>query len=344
MYNRKRVKQVKVFISWSGSKSKKIAETLKDWIKCVIQSVEPFVSSEDIHKGERWSNDIAKELEQTHFGILCVTKDNFEAPWLLFEAGALSKAMDKALVAPLLFDLKHSDLSGSPLLQFQATTFSKEEIKKLITTMNEKTEHKLDGLDKVFEKWYPELEEAIKSIISVAEEKDEEDESVISSQVLEEILSLSRDNLKLLKTSENRTSEDFTQVVQKLDRIYNQNDRNEENMRRKRKVSPMMIDEWLHMGRKEMGNNYGFLILLSFFREDFPWIYDLGKELFDVLKSEKPQDEKEKAVRNFKEMVAHTEYFSMRFYKIGNKEDHMFLREMPMMLMRYVDDVIGKWE
>ena len=39
---------VKVFISWSGERSKKIAKALKKWIKNVIQSVEPFVSSEDI--------------------------------------------------------------------------------------------------------------------------------------------------------------------------------------------------------------------------------------------------------------------------------------------------------
>ena len=105
-------------------------------------------------------------MQDSNVGILCVTKDNFKAPWLLFEAGALSKAMDKALVVPLLFDLKPSDLSGSPLLQFQVAPFSKDEMKKIMTTMNEINDKKFDDLGEVFEKWYPDLESALTEITS----------------------------------------------------------------------------------------------------------------------------------------------------------------------------------
>ena len=54
--------KMKVFISWSGSKSQEVAKILKQWIPCVIQSVEPYFSSADTDKGARWSTDIAKEL------------------------------------------------------------------------------------------------------------------------------------------------------------------------------------------------------------------------------------------------------------------------------------------
>lgn len=92
-----RSKIVKVFISWSGDISLKVATVFRDWLPSVIQSIEPYVSSEDIDKGARWSTDIAKELENSTFGILCDTKENIEAPWLSFEAGALSKTMEKVL-------------------------------------------------------------------------------------------------------------------------------------------------------------------------------------------------------------------------------------------------------
>ena len=102
---------MKVFISWSGNKSHKVALLFREWLPSVIQSVVPYVSSEDIDKGARWSTDIAKELEDSTFGILCVTKENLNAPWLSFEAGALSKTMDKSFVTPFLFDIKRSESS-----------------------------------------------------------------------------------------------------------------------------------------------------------------------------------------------------------------------------------------
>jgi hypothetical protein len=127
---------MKVFLSWSGELSHKIAIELREWLPFVIQSVEPYVSSEDIDKGTRWSIDIAKELENSSFGILCVTPQNLDAPWLNFEAGALSKAFNTASVSPFLFGLKPSDLKKSPLLQFQSTLYDKKDFLKLIYSIN----------------------------------------------------------------------------------------------------------------------------------------------------------------------------------------------------------------
>jgi hypothetical protein len=57
--------------------------------------------------------------ETSNSGVICVTPENLNSPWVLFEAGALAKAMQGAKVIPLLFDLEFSDISG-PLAQFQA--------------------------------------------------------------------------------------------------------------------------------------------------------------------------------------------------------------------------------
>jgi hypothetical protein len=85
----------------------------------VINSVEPFVSSEDIYAGARWQADIASRLDVSNFGIVWVTRDNQDAPWLNFEAGALAKVVDVSRVIPLAIDLKQSDVA-LPLGQFQA--------------------------------------------------------------------------------------------------------------------------------------------------------------------------------------------------------------------------------
>jgi hypothetical protein len=194
---------MKVFLSWSGHKSHQVALVFRDWLPSVIQSITPYVSSEDIDKGARWSTDIAKELEDSTFGILCVTKDNLEAPWLLFEAGALSKMMDKSSVCPFIFDMKRAEVKG-PILQFQSTLFEKEDVKKLLITLNKscgETGLKEDLLSKTFEVWWPNLEGALNNIKS---EKSKEEKEIsgkdLTNEMLEEILELSRTNQKILRS------------------------------------------------------------------------------------------------------------------------------------------------
>ena len=127
---------MKIFISWSGDLSHKIALLLKDWTQDVIQTIEPYVSTEDIDKGARWFTDISVQLEDTDFGIICLTPENLNAPWILFEAGALSKSIDRSKVCPFLIELTPSDIVG-PLAQFQACTPTKDDMFRLLRTMNQ---------------------------------------------------------------------------------------------------------------------------------------------------------------------------------------------------------------
>ena len=125
---------MKVFISWSGDTSKKVAQAIREWLPTILQTVKPYFTPSDIEKGARWSSDIASELDDSKAGIFCVTKDNLNSPWLMFEAGAISKKIDQSLVCPILIDLDNADISG-PLTQFQTTEFEKSEFRKLISTL-----------------------------------------------------------------------------------------------------------------------------------------------------------------------------------------------------------------
>lgn len=158
---------MKVFISWSGERSRLMAEALREWLPTIIQAVDPWVSSEDINKGGRWGSEIAEQLEKSQIGIICLTKENMEAPWILFEAGTLSKAVGRSFVCPYLLDLKPTDIKG-PLGLFQATICDKVDTRKLVDTINQALEEKKrlpkDRLDKIFERGWPELEKLLKDI------------------------------------------------------------------------------------------------------------------------------------------------------------------------------------
>ncbi len=138
----------------------------------VLQSVDLYVSSESIEKGARWGIDLARELESTHFGIICVTPSNLDAPWIHFEAGALSKSIDSSNVSPFLFLVERRDING-PLSQFQSTEFDKEDFRKLIRTINSKNDETRrvtnDFLDKTYNTFWPKLKERLNKIISRSE-------------------------------------------------------------------------------------------------------------------------------------------------------------------------------
>jgi len=131
---------MKIFLSWSGQLSFEFASIFRNWLNSVIQSLEPFLSSEDIRKGSRWLTDILRELNDTSIGIIFIVPGNHNSPWLNFEAGAISKAVDSACVIPLLIGVERSELEGGPLSQFQSALFSKEEVYKILESINEKLE------------------------------------------------------------------------------------------------------------------------------------------------------------------------------------------------------------
>ena len=163
---------MKVFISWSGERSRRTALLLKDWLPNVIQIIKPWMSDKDIDGGSIWSGEIIKQLDEHAIGIICLSLENVSAPWILFEAGALMKGLSTNRVCPLLIDLEPSDVKP-PLSMCQLVKRPKEDFFKLIETLNGQIEQSLaltaDKLRIAFEKFWPDFESGITKIISETE-------------------------------------------------------------------------------------------------------------------------------------------------------------------------------
>ena len=184
---------MKVFLSWSGNPSKELAEAFRKWLPGVLQAVRPYYTPDDITKGARWSAEIAKELEECKIGVIFLTRDNLNAPWIMFEAGALSKKLDKANVCPFLFGIEASDIQG-PLVQFQAARFDKNEVKRVVKMMNGQLGESAlvpDVLESVYEMWWPKLEKDANEIL--AKQGTGKPSAVRSErELIEEVLDLTR--------------------------------------------------------------------------------------------------------------------------------------------------------
>jgi hypothetical protein len=162
---------MKVFISWSGERSRRVAELLRTWVECVIQAVEPWVSSSDIDRGSLWFTQIIDELSTTTHGIICLTRDNKEKPWILFDAGALAKGLGSSRIYTLLVDLNPEDIRD-PLAQFNHTRPTEGEIFKLVSSINKGLEGKglKEGvLRSAFATYWPQFESEFKKIIEETE-------------------------------------------------------------------------------------------------------------------------------------------------------------------------------
>jgi hypothetical protein len=157
---------MKIFISWSDVRSRAVAEALRAWLPNVIQALEPWISSSDIGQGARWAIELATELQEARIGIICLTPENLTSPWILFEAGALTKTLANTFVCPYLIDLKPSDLIG-PLAMFQAAKADLEGTRRLLHSINKALPVRPlsdSQIDDAVDHWWPDFEERLRAL------------------------------------------------------------------------------------------------------------------------------------------------------------------------------------
>jgi hypothetical protein len=254
---------MKVFISWSGERSHALADALHAWIPLVLHYVEPWLSQADIEAGQRWAEQVAKELEASNFGIICVTRDNVGSPWVLFEAGALAKSLQGSRVIPLLLDLEFRDITG-PLAQFQAKKVDRSGLFEVVQSLNQNPTHAVpeDRVKQLFDALWPEVEKKVASIPKAA--------AVVKHarpqpEILEELV-----------TSVRSLDSRFREIAEDGPRGLRQ---------RWRRFHPMMVHELTHMLGAKRGDPVGLLVLASLFRDEMPWMYELGIEAYRVART-----------------------------------------------------------
>jgi hypothetical protein len=155
----------KLFLTWSGSESREIASTLRTFFQDVLHPVEVFFSEEDIEKGSIWIEELNRHIKESQYCIVCLTNENKNNPWIIFEAGALSNGIARQKVIPCLVNMKLTELEP-PLSLFQAITLEKDAISKVVFQINGVSESPKsdDQLRRIFDVCYPDLQTKIDQI------------------------------------------------------------------------------------------------------------------------------------------------------------------------------------
>lgn len=259
---------MKVFISWSGERSKALATAFREWLPLVLHYIEPWLSEADIEAGERWAQSVATELVASNFGIICITSENITSPWVLFEAGALTKSLETSRVIPLLLDLEFSDVSG-PLAQFQAKKLSRTGVGETIQSIQKVAADEAipkDRAKQLFDALWSEFESKLEGI---PDDAPAERHMRPQHKILEELVSSVR-----ALDSRMREVEDIVGGSPRRSKRH-----------RFERMHHMMFREMSHMMGRKSNDSIEILMLASMFKDDFPWLYEIGAEAYHAVKS-----------------------------------------------------------
>jgi TIR domain len=199
---------MRIFISWSGDLSRQLAQAIRNWLPGTLQHVKPYFTPADIEKGTKWDTETSKELERSKVCIIALTRESLNSQWIMFEAGAISRSVENSRVCAILFDLEITDVQG-PLVRFQATKFSRNEIFQLLETINSNSgEQSLAPpvLEMVFNKWWPDLENEVRNILSAAASSGPSPAVRSDRSILEETLALVRNVQEQIESRPRLTS------------------------------------------------------------------------------------------------------------------------------------------
>jgi len=203
--------KLNVFISWSGTRSGRIAAALKIWLGVALPNTECFISR-DIEGGKRWNRELTEALQASNFGVLVLTAENKNAEWILFEAGALAKQVGESRVVPLLVDIEPKHLSG-PLGDFHAVRLT-DQVYKLLEAINASLPDPIDNLREVYEYTYTRFSESIELILRDADkDKKPMDPTARTHEMLEEILRVIKSPREVRVVTSSPDSGDLAQDV-----------------------------------------------------------------------------------------------------------------------------------
>lgn len=306
---------MKVFISWSGERSKLLAVALREWLRPILQSVEVWMSEADIDAGDRWGQEVARELSSCNFGIICVTPENLQASWLLFEAGALAKSLEGSKVIPLLFELELRDISG-PLAQFQAKKFDRSGLSEVANSINKTLPTPVadEVVKSLLDAMWPSIKQRIEGV-----PKREGDAKRVRNQadILEELVAGVRSFDSRLRDTEIGLSEQGARSRKRKPRFY----------------LPMLFEM---LSEIEGDDPLGLLVVAGALREDFPWMSEILTEAYREISRGNPR-----SLGRLMERVHRLTRMMMRGPFLeemggGSKEQHMLIMELPMFLERYL--------
>lgn len=313
-----------VFVS-HDTRDAELAEEFSNLLKSASAgALKSFRSSDKkgtqgIEYGLEWYPAIMNKIDEASEVVCLLTQQSVDRPWILYEAGVAKGKLGKVVIGVALGITSNVAFTG-PFAQFQNNDGSIESITKLVLDLV----RKVPGLDpdqqlvgQLVEGFHKKATEIVNKSNKQPKPPKEEANEAIVAKLFEEV--------KIM----------FQSLPSRIEHRIDP-----ESRRRRRKFHPMMMEELMHMGRKSESPDFSFLVFLSFYRDDFPWFYEIGMETYRALKTLKTPSDREKLVFNFERAVEMLEHPMMRDMYGESKEFYFLHKEARHLMHRFLDEYL----
>lgn len=112
--------------------------------------------------------------------------------------------------------------------------------------------------------------------------------------------------------------------------------------RRKRRFNPMIFEDMIYKEIKFQNPNMSFLMMISLFKDELPWVYEIGLETYRGLKSTKSKLEKRKLVEIFEGALEMVEHPMFREMYVKSNEMYMFIKDIRHFTHRFLDRYLNE--
>lgn len=219
--------------------------------------------------GKEWYQAVMSKLDQATDVVALLTPASVGRPWILYETGVAKGKLSTDVIGLALGMPLDKAIIG-PFAQFQNLGDDEDSLTKLVLQLIKRNQQAAPR-DEAVKRQVLAFREEIKKLIkergatSAAESPKKSDDATIA-KMFEEVKVLVRE---LPETFDMRVR-DMRSPLRRMGREFH----------------PMMFEEMMHHPALKQGSpGLGVVVFLSFFRDEAPWLYDLGLEYYRAVQS-----------------------------------------------------------
>lgn len=279
--------------------------------------------SSGIEFGTEWYKAIMSQLSDATDVVALLTKHSIDRPWILYEAGVAKGKLDTNVLG-IALGVPLEKVSTGPFGQFQNCGDDEDSLTKMVIQLLRRNPDASPREEAVRVQVRVFLE-GVKKLLSTKGKP-----SIAQSVTDETNIAKLFEEVKVMVRELPERVDDRIRTVSKSS-----------SLKRIRRIHPMMFEELLFssaLGEARNGSAVAWLLFLSVLRDDLPWVYEIGLELYHALKS----GDSEKIAEARKDLLLILEAtlhgpFLHEVIRPEDEEVYFMVKHLPEMVEQFLD-------